>query len=107
MSFSSSQFPNNGTFDVNSLNLASLSLNESNLSSQRQGLPTRGWGSQETRKAYATLNTLADAGQDNSQRHETPRVQRSHSGTTGTSYQQPYDYSLSDDEMDSDEDNFW
>jgi hypothetical protein len=107
MSFSSSQFPNNGTFDVNSLNLASLSLNESNHSSQRQGLPRRGWGSQETRKAYATLNTLADAGQDNSQRHGTPRVQRSHSGTTGTSCQQPYDYSVSDDEMDSDEDNFW
>jgi hypothetical protein len=93
---------------VSSLNLASLSMNEcdSTTQSQDQRL-SNGWGSQETRKAYTSLHELADC-QDNSH-HGKPRVQRSNSRTSTSSTvvdQQAYDFFVSDDEMDCDE-NFW
>jgi hypothetical protein len=49
------------SFDVSILNLASLSINNDyqHLSAQEEAL-TRGWGSAETRKAYASLQDLAN-----------------------------------------------
>jgi hypothetical protein len=92
---------------VSSLNLASLSMNEcdSTTLSPVQRL-SNGWGSQETRKAYTSLQTLADC-QDNA--HHGKSRQRSNSTTSSSSAvvdQQASDVFLSDDEMDCDE-NFW
>jgi hypothetical protein len=54
----------NANFDVSSLNLASLSINNDyqHLSAQEQAL-ARGWGSAETRKAYTSLQDLANCNQ--------------------------------------------
>jgi hypothetical protein len=52
------------SFDVSSLNLASLSINNNEYqhhpsAAQEQALSSRGWGSTETRKAYTSLRDLA------------------------------------------------
>ena len=94
---------------VSSLDLSSLSMNvcDSTEISQEQRIPS-GWGSQETRKAYTSLQGLASC-QDDSYRGKA-RVQRSTSSASSSStvvdLQPACDFFVPEDEMDCDE-NFW
>ena len=97
--------------NVSNLNLASLSLSEGidDTSSGRGQRLSRGWGSQETRKAYSSLHTLVDC-QDQSQ-NEKSNVQRittiTSNSSSVTDQQQSCDFFVSnDDDMDCDQ-NFW
>jgi hypothetical protein len=102
--FSSSPFD---CYQVSSLNFASLSLTNdcytsppqiANASPQKRLLSSSGWGSQETRKAYESLTSLA-ASQASSQRAG------HHPASTCSDPQ--YDCLVSDDEAMEYEANFW
>jgi hypothetical protein len=94
----------NQKIDINSIDFAALSLNQT--CSQPNGM-FRGWGSEETRKAYASLEKLADS-QNHAHLVNSQALSRSGIPTNNNSSMAEEDdgFFISEDDMDCDG-NFW
>jgi hypothetical protein len=96
---------NHQQIDINSIDFAALSLNQTAYS-QPNGM-FRGWGSEETRKAYASLEKLADS-QNHAHLVNSQALSRSAIPTNANSSMDEADdgFFISEDDMDC-EANFW
>ena len=104
--------------DINSLNFSALSLNETVCSQSSTTGMFKGWGSEETRRAYASLDKLDNSSSHNHSNHHsnhsnhstnlnTQSIQYNDSSTTNSpQIENDESYSFSDDD-DMDCDNFW
>lgn len=98
--------------DINTLNFSALSLNETMSSQSSTVSMFNGWGSEETRRAYTSLDKLANSSSHNHSNHHTNHSNHlnnqaiQYSGSSNSpQIENDESYSFSEDDMDCD--NFW